>query len=48
VAAVGAGQTDTDAILSRPNAAPAVLRVEAREDVVIAEAVRRILGPGQG
>lgn len=34
-----------DATLSRPGARIAVLRVHAREDIVIAEAVRRALGP---
>jgi acetate kinase len=43
ISAVGDAVIERDAILSAPGAGVAVLRVEAREDIVIAEAVARVL-----
>jgi acetate kinase len=40
---VGDGLVAEDVVLSEPNARPAVLRIEAREDVVIADSVRTLL-----
>ena len=37
-----------DAIVSRSGARPAVLRIEAREDVVVARAAERLVGAGTG
>ena len=37
---------EEDAVLGRPRDIPAVLRIEAREDLVIAGAVERLLGVG--
>ena len=37
-----------DAVLTSPVARPAILRIEAREDVVIADAVRSLLGAAKG
>jgi acetate kinase len=41
---VGAEQVESDAQLSRPGRSPAVLRIEAREDLVIAADVERVVG----
>jgi acetate kinase len=43
VAPISRGETGQDRVLSGPEAAIAVLRVEAREDIVIAEAVSRLI-----
>ncbi len=42
----GSGDT-TDAILSEAGDGPAVLRIRAREDLVIADAVRRLIAEGE-
>jgi acetate kinase len=41
---VGAEPVESDAVLSKPGRVPAVLRIEAREDLVIAADVRRVVG----
>lgn len=44
VAAVPSAAVNDDAVLSAPGASPVVLRIEAREDLVIAAAVARFVG----
>jgi acetate kinase len=43
LAPIGAGDVREDAVLSLPGAAPAVLRIQAREDVVVARAAARLV-----
>ena len=44
VARIDARRRTGDVLLSRPAARPAVLRIEAREDLVIAGGVERVVG----
>lgn len=46
IAPIDAGTVDEDVVLRRGPGGPAVLRIEAREDLVIAAEVRRLLGVG--
>jgi acetate kinase len=46
VAPVAAEETGVDRLLSGPGESPAVLRVEAREDIVIGRAVAELAGFG--
>ena len=43
IAPVPAREVEADAVLSRPGAAVAVMRIEAREDVVVARQVETLL-----
>ena len=44
LAPLGAADPDGDGLLSAPHARPLVLRIAAREDLVIADAVRKLVG----
>ena len=47
IAPIGDAPVTSDAAISSPDSWPAVLRIEAREDLVVARAAARLVGAGR-